>query len=540
MLNLEQATGERNPADALHKFANTVSSVEQEKAAWRLRWFRQRSGRRPPARRHEGAALSSLCSSTRSLGLRTRQRSGAQALEAHTHVANLSTDAAHDEMMLNAVPSSSSTAAPAQAGAASARSSMHGSHKSFGLADEEFQKTNLRRFHREARRQEPLLQELKSMQEQVKKQMPMSQAKKQLLSSLQDRFRKASSAGHKEDELIKRCQSHESPPVSPHGSIMLSPTTSVSEFMRNRQASPQGPSALEAWDPEKYLRDLEELELLEEQDEALDQARNARAKARRPVAAFLAAVESEDCDVDHLFHLPKRGSKAKTWLEFQSTVGTHPAPGSSNSSSQKVTSIPLPVPPPPRTDGGGGRRSTARDPVPSASPPVPRDPPPKMAGHPEKGVCSSSQPGLRGEVRRVFSRGIMQGRAKPAQSPVGVEPAKGAGSLAASCLRSRARNSVDVPLAELSILPMKVDAAPAQRPRAKRHGSPMGSDASSPSPRPRRSSRASRFGGASNADTDVDPSLSVQLRRRFSISAEENKQMVQQRSSLFRPSSKHR
>jgi hypothetical protein len=30
------------------------------------------------------------------------------------------------------------------------------------------------------------------------------------------------------------------------------------------------------------------------------------------------------------------------------------------------------------------------------------------------------------------------------------------------------------------------------------------------------------------------------LRRRFSISAEENKQMVQQRSSLFRPSSKHR
>lgn len=519
MLNqlLEQATGERHPADALHRFANTVSSVEQEKAAWRLRWFRQRGRRRPPACRQE-ASMSSLCSSTRSLGLRTRQRPGAQTVGTCTQqVAVLSTDAAHDETMPNAVPSSSSTAAPARAGAASARSSMHDSQKSLGpsaLSDEEFQKTSLRRFHREARRQEPLLQELKSMQEQVKKQMPMCLEKKKVLSILGDRFRKASSAGRDESMSIKHFQSRESPPVSPHASVMLSPTGSL--------ASPQGPSAQEAWDPDKYLRDLEELELLEEQDEALDQARSARAKARRPVAAFLAAVETDDCDVGDLFRLPTRGSRAKTWLDGQSTAGAHPAPGSSNSSMHKVVSIP---PPPPRTGGGGGGRGTARDPAPRASPPLPRDPPPKMASPSEKGACCGSQPGPRGEVGRVFSVAALA-RA----SPKSARRAPKVSSLAASCLRTQRTDSVDVSLAELSILPMRVGDAPAQRPGTKWRGSPTSSDSSSTSLRPKQNRRASRC-----SSEDVDPSLTQQLRWRFSSCAEENRKVVQQQSSLFRP-----
>lgn len=389
---------------------------------------------------------------------------------------------------------------------------------------------SLRRFHREARRQEPLLQELKSLQDQVKKQMPICQSKKQVLSYLGDRFRRSMSVKNKESLSIKRLQTNESPPGSPQGSGVLSPTTclALSEFTRNQQASPQGSSAQEAWDPDKYLRELEELELLEEQDEALDQARSARARAQGPVAAFLAAVEAEDCDADRLFHLPRPGPKGKMSLHVQSTVGTRPVPSSSCSSMHKVVTPP-PVPPPPLPSQGGGRRGMARGKGPRASPLVPRDAPPKIASHPEKGVYSGSQRRPCGEVRRVVYRRALQEKAstsEPVWSPGegGAEPAEDASSLAASCLRSRARDSFDVSLAELSILPMKVGS----------------SSASSPSPRPRQSRRASRRSGASNADTDIDQNFTDQMRRRFSISAMENKLMVQQQDELFRPSSKHR
>jgi len=551
---LERATGEHDPAEALHKFANTVSSVEQKKAVWRLRCFRQRPKRQPPANQQEEKSLSSFCSSTRSLELLTYQRSLAQRPETHSNVVNFYADSGRDVMMPNAVPSSSSTATPVRAGASGERSSRStvlpsrslrsiGSHKSLGPSDEELQKSSLRRFHREGRRQEPLLQELKSLQEQVKKQMPMCQNRKQLLSCLGDRFRKSLSAASKESQSIQLMQAqYTTPPASPPVSAVLSPTAGQPDGMCNQQASPPGSSALEAWDSDRYLRDLEELELLEEQDEALEQARLARAKAQRPAATFLAAVRTEGFDAEQRFSLLKPGSRAKARHGASSIAGRYPIEGSSSSSSMHS---PPPVPPPPRTGQGGRKRSMGKDSVPRALPPVPRDPPAKTASHPEASGCSSSQPRLRGEIRRVFSGAILAGRvcpSKPARpaGEAGAKPDLEARSLAASCLRPRERSTVELSLAELSILPMAVGAAtPAPPPAKKGHGSRASSAASGRGPRQRPSRRGSRLSVSSSADTDIDQTFKDQLHRGFSVSAVKNYQVVQQRSELFQPSSQH-
>lgn len=153
---VEAIFGEPRPADALHRLANTVSSVGPQRAGWRLRWGRKQ-GRKPRPSPVKETHVQSIYSSATSLRLHRDPFSSTRTLDSWrssvSTLKNAPISRAHLEDLEEPLP-----------GVTGATSSAN-----FAASPTTTAARLKRTQEQQEQRQEQRTQELKGLQEQLRK-----------------------------------------------------------------------------------------------------------------------------------------------------------------------------------------------------------------------------------------------------------------------------------------------------------------------------------------------------------------------------------